>query len=326
MKKVLVTGASGILGSHFCDALHEAGYEVHGLIRKASSRQWIDNPWLKVHVGTLDDEKALARTFRGIKTLIHNAGVNHGSAPELCRKVNLEGTKTVARAAVNAGVSRFIYISSRSAAGPNYGMFIRTEQDRDNPHEPYGQSKLDAEGFLKGLREKMEIVSLRYALMYGPRDTHLLPVFKMLSAPVHPISGYRSIYTPLLFLHDAARAGVAVVSAKRGTFESGSYYYVSDGIPYSVETMCDLILAGMGRKSMRIRIPLWAIAVAAWFASRVVKSHPEFTPDAVRDMRAGSRLVSPERFMNDFGWRPKVPPHKAFHETVAWYRKMGWLP
>jgi len=172
----------------------------------------------------------------------------------------------------------------------------------------------------------MEIISIRYALLYGPRDTHLLPVFKMLTSSIHPIAGYRPVYTPLLYLPDAAKAMVNIVSAKKGAFESGSVYYVSDGIPYSLDTMYDLILAGMDHKSWRIRIPLWAVAAAAWFANNVLKSHSEFTPDAVTEMRAGSRLVSPAKFTRDFGWRPDTPPDIAFTETVRWYREKGWIP
>jgi len=325
MPRILVTGASGILGSHICEAAHQAGYEVHALIRKTSSRRWLGHDWLTVHVVELDDPAGLREVLEGMDAVIHNAGVTSGSSPESCRKVNVEGTMTIAQASVEVGVRRFVFVSSRSAAGPNKKLFIRTEDDPDCPIEAYGQSKKKAEELLYALRDRLELVSLRYALLYGPRDTHLLPIFKMLSSPLHPIAGLRAIYTPLLYVKDAARAAVCAASADAASFQSGSVYYVSDGIPYSLETMYDLILSSAGKRSLRIRIPLWMVGLAAWFAHSVLKKKTGFTPDSVRELRSGSRLVSPARFMQDFGWRPQVLPHEAFAITVRWYREHGWI-
>lgn len=322
-KKVLVTGASGIVGSHVCEALHDAGYEVYALIRATSPRQWIEHNWLNIHVAELDHPDALAKILKGMDVVIHSAGVNSGSSEEACQRVNVQATRTMAEESIKAGVRRFIFISSRSAAGSNKGRFIRTEDDPDYPMNSYCRSKKQAEELLYPMRDKMEIVSLRYALMYGPRDTHVLPIFKMLSAPIHPIAGLRLIYTPLLYLKDAARAVVAVVS---GEVKSGSMYYVSDGVPYSMDTFYDLILRAYGRRSWRIRIPLWVVSIAAWFVASVLKKKTEFTTESVDELRSGSRLVSPARFMRDFGWRPETLPHEAFAETVRWYKEMKWLP
>lgn len=322
-KKVLVTGASGIVGSHICEALHRAGFETYGLIRSTSSRDWIDHPWLKLHTAELDDRQTLSRILKGIDVVIHCAGVNSGSTEEVCQKVNVQGTRIMAEESLDAGVFRFINISSRSAAGSNRGVFMRTEQTPDYPVNSYCRSKKTAEDLLYEMRDKMEIVSLRYALMYGPRDTHLMPVFRMLSKPIHPIAGLKPIYTPLLYLEDAARAAVATVN---GEFESGSVYYVSDGVPYSMDTFYDLFLDAYGHKSWRVRIPLWMLSIAAWIAKVFVKKRVGLTPEAVDELRVGSRLVSPEKFMQDFDWKPEVLPHQAFARTVRWYREQGWLP
>jgi nucleoside-diphosphate-sugar epimerase len=274
----------------------------------------------------LYNSQYLDKILPGMDVVFHNAGVTSGAPPELCQKVNVEATTILAQSSIKAGVRRFIYVSSRSAAGPNYGKFVRTEDDEDYPIDAYGKSKLHAEEQLYAMKDEMEIVSLRYALMYGPRDTHLLPIFKMVSAPIHPVPGLRAIYTPLLYLKDAARAAAAVVNARPGSFQSGAYYYVSDGVPYSMETMYDLILKALGKRSCRIRIPLFLVGAAAWFTYSVLGKNTGFTPESVQELRSGSRLVSPFRFMRDFNWQPQVLPYDAFTETVRWYREQGWLP
>jgi len=325
-KKVLVTGASGILGSHVCEAFHEAGFQVHAYIRGSSSKQWLQHDWLTIHVAALDDRRYLAKILPQIDVVFHNAGVTSGTGEEECRKVNVDATVVLASESIKAGVKRFVYVSSRSATGPNGALFIKTENDADHPIDPYGRSKKKAEELLHELRDKIEIVSLRYALMYGPRDTHVLPIFKMLASPIHPVAGLRAIYTPLLYLKDAARAAVAVASAKPASFESGAIYYVSDGVPYSMETFYDLILSALGRKSLRVRLPLWLVSLVAWFTFCVLNVNTGLTPGAVKELRCGSRLVSPARFMQDFAWRSETPPYDAFAETVRWYKEQKWLP
>ena len=324
-KKVLVTGASGILGSHACTALHETGYEVHALIRKTSSRKWLQDKWLNIHVAELDDRKRLSNILKDMDVIVHNAGVTSGSSEEACQKVNVTATITLAEESIKAGVSRFVFVSSRSAAGSNKGRFMRTEDDPDYPLNPYCCSKKKAEELLYGFRKKIEIVSLRFALLYGPHDTHLLPIFKMLSRRIHAIAGLGAIYTPMLYLKDAALAITSAVTARPSSFKSGSFYYVSDGIPYNLDSFYDLILASYGQKSLRIRIPLWVLSLIAWILGTIVKKRTGLTRESVMELRSGSRLVSPVRFMDDFGWKPKTTPYEAFSETVRWYLKQGWI-
>lgn len=322
-KKILITGADGFLGSHISEAAHEAGYQVHGLIHPVlGSRQWLDHDWIAVHVAELEDRKALSRILKGTYAVIHNAGALPGSTREELIRVNVDATRIVAQEAVNAGVRRFVFASSRSAGGANLGSFLKTEDEPDGPTWGYGGSKKRAEEVLRSFREKMDIVSMRYVTIYGPRNRHLLRLFKMLSGSVVPIMGFRPIYMPMVYVIDAASAAVAALKAQ---VKSGVFYYISDGVEYTIDTLYDFISDALGKRGMRVRVPLWVASSAAWWMNRIMKKGTGFSPDVIKERRSPYRLVSCERARRELGWRPTVMPKEGFAETVAWYRKQGWL-
>jgi nucleoside-diphosphate-sugar epimerase len=200
MSRVLVTGASGFLGSHISEAAHDAGYEVHVLIRQTSSRRWLKHDWLNIHVANLDDRCGLSGALKGMDAVIHNAGATSGYSKEILQRVNIEATKVLAEESIKAGVKRFVYISSQAAGGPGTGPFQKTEDDPDCPVSAYGRSKKKAEELLYSLRDKIEVVSLRYPAIYGPRGTETLRIFRILQGPLQPIMGLEPLYTSMVYV------------------------------------------------------------------------------------------------------------------------------
>jgi len=322
IKKVLVTGASGFLGSHISEAAHDAGCEVHALIRQTSSRRWLKHDWLNIHVANLDDRCGLSGVLKGMDAVIHNAGATSGFSEEDFQHVNVEGTRTVVEESIKAGVKRFVYVSSQAAGGPSKGTYPKTEDDPDCPVSGYGRSKKKAEELLYSLRDKIEVVSLRYPAIYGPRGTETLRIFRILQGPFQPIMGLEPLYTSMVYVTDAARAAVAALQAK---VASGSIYYVTDGIDYTLEYLYDQIGEALGRRGMRIRLPFWLVSLAAWWTHEVRGEQTSFTREKVREFKARYWLASSERAIRELGWRPQVLPQDGFAKTVRWYRYKQWL-
>jgi nucleoside-diphosphate-sugar epimerase len=322
MSRVLVTGASGFLGSHISEAAHDAGYEVHVLIRQTSSRRWLKHDWLNIHVANLDDRCGLSGALKGMDAVIHNAGATSGYSKEILQRVNIEATKVLAEESIKAGVKRFVYISSQAAGGPGTGPFQKTEDDPDCPVSAYGRSKKKAEELLYSLRDKIEVVSLRYPAIYGPRGTETLRIFRILQGPLQPIMGLEPLYTSMVYVEDAARAAVAAAKAK---LLSGSIYYITDGIDYTLEYLYDQIGEALGRRGMRIRLPFWLVSLAAWWTHEVRGEQTSFTREKVREFKARYWLASSERAMRELGWRPQVLPQEGFAKTIRWYRYKRWL-
>ena len=321
-KRVLVTGASGFFGSHICEAAHNAGYEVHALIRKTSPRRWLKHNWLNMHTVGLNRCAGLSEILSKMDGVVHCAGKTFAYSEEEFRKINTEATRMLVRESISAGVKRFVFISSQAAGGPSKGPYPKTEDDSDCPVSAYGRSKKDAEDLLRSLRRKIEVVILRYPAVYGPRGKEMLAMFKVALGTVQPLFGMNPFYTSMLYVEDAARAAIAALQAN---VPSGSVYYVTDGIDYTLAYFYDQIDEVTKHKALRIRVPFWFVDLAAWWQHEVLRKESAFTRDKVKEFKARYWLASPQKAIRELGWRPQVLPQEGFAKTVRWYRYKRWM-
>lgn len=318
IKKVLVTGASGFLGSHICEALHEAGYEVHALIRAQSSRQWLGHAWFRIHIAELFDRAALADIFRKVDAVIHNAGALWGSYHE----VNTDLTRIVAEESVKAGVRKLVYISSIAAGGPSKGPYARDGGEPDEPCSPYGHSKKDAEDVLLRLREKIKVVILRYPMIFGPRDAQSLRLFKSFNFLINPNVGVRHRYISVVYVRDAAWAAVRALEAR---VESGSIYNISDGANYTFNELYRIAGKVWRRWAFRIPVPFALLMFSAWLIGDVLKGKTAFNPEQIAMFSNRYWLISPRRAIRELDWKPRYDIQDAIRETINWYKKERWL-
>src|SRR5215211_6659999 len=172
--RVLVTGATGFVGSHVAQALVESGYEVRCGARPTSNARWISGLDMeRVPLDVRGNPDDFCRAVQNVDVVVHAAGITRARQPEDYYSVNAGGTRRLAAAALRSGVRRFVLISSLAARGPD---------GHDHPESDYGRSKLEAETHLLALGGRMETVVLRPAAVYGPRDTDLLPLFRIARA------------------------------------------------------------------------------------------------------------------------------------------------
>jgi len=323
--KVLVTGASGFLGSHICEAAHEEGHEVHALIRETSSRQWLNQDEIHIHVADLGEREVMTLLLKDMDYVIHNAGVLATVARDAaeCKRVNVDITRVLAEESIRAGIKRLVYVSSLAAGGPGKGPKARTEEDPDNPVSNYGRSKKAAEGMLYELRDRLSVVSLRYGMIYGPRGHNTLGFFKTLQGNLVPLMGLKPLYSSVIYVRDAACAAVSALSAN---VSSGSVYQITDGNSYTIEELCDSIEEALGKKkrAKRIKVPFWLVMLKAWW-NHDVRELQGISPDQVRNFKARYWYASPEKAVRELGWKPEMDLSKGLAETVECYQEYGWL-
>jgi nucleoside-diphosphate-sugar epimerase len=321
-KKVLVTGASGFLGSHICEALHEAGYEVHALIRENSSRIWLKKSWIHVHPLGFDKDTELLDILSGIDSVIHTAGRVFGTREELW-EANLEVTVKLVNLCIASGIRRFVYASTQSVGGPSKGPYPKSPEDPDCPESSYGQSKKAAEDEINKKSKKIHITSLRYSPVYGPRDKESLRMFKTLQGRIHPLFGSKPIYTNMVYAEDAARAAVVAVTADT---PSGSVYNINDGVDYTMAYLYDLITEALeNKRGVRIKVPFWVLELASWWENTILGRHSVFNKDKIGEFRARFWLASSQKAVDELNWKPEVKIRDGLKETVWWYRVKKWL-
>ena len=175
--RICITGATGFVGSHAARRLAEAGHDLRLLTRASSDLSAVDGIDYERVLGDLGDGSGLADACRDVDAVVHVAGLTGSADPARFHRVNAQGTEALTVAARQAGVRRFLYISSLAALGPS----ALPEDPMSTPHpvSDYGRSKLEGERLAVEARGDMALEVLRPPAVYGPRDSGLLPFFKM---------------------------------------------------------------------------------------------------------------------------------------------------
>lgn len=173
---LLVTGATGRIGSRLVPRLVERGDTVRVLVRKDEQAASFQARGSQAVTGDLRQADTLTTAVRGVEAVIHLAAFFRGATPEEARAINYEGTLALARAAQRAGVAKFVYISTNLVYGPGRGRPAREDDEpQPSPEHFYPVSKLAAEQALVQLynARAKELRILRLAFVYGEGDPHL---------------------------------------------------------------------------------------------------------------------------------------------------------
>jgi nucleoside-diphosphate-sugar epimerase len=316
--RVLITGATGFVGSHFAQAFVEAGYEVRVGARASSDLRWIsDLDTERVPLDLSGSPKDLDRAVQNVDIVVHAAGITRARRAEDYHSVNAGGTDKLAAAALRAGVRRFALISSLAARGPD------STAKGDHPESAYGRSKLEAEEHLLALDDRMEAVVLRPAAVYGPRDTDLLPLFRMARAGWLPVPSGAASLQPV-YAEDVARAALAAAREPVGF----GPFPVAESRHYRWPDVVVGLEKAFGRPIRAVRLPAAAFVVAgraAEWAARPFSAVPIFDERRGRDVALNAWTCDVSGTEEALGWRAEVSLSEGLERTARWYGQVGWL-
>ncbi|TDK23764.1 NAD-dependent epimerase/dehydratase family protein [Luteimonas aestuarii] len=175
---ILITGATGKVGSRLATRLMQRGHAVRALVREPARAESLSHAGVVLAHGDLLQPDTLAAAVRGADAVVHCAAFFRGATPEQAHAVNDEGTRRLAEAARDAGVVRFVFTSTSLCYGPTPGR-PAVEDDPSAPVDAYPLSKLAAERMLLGT-EGLDVRILRLPFVYGDGDPHIAEVVPML--------------------------------------------------------------------------------------------------------------------------------------------------
>jgi dihydroflavonol-4-reductase len=324
---LLVTGASGFVGSAIAIAARRMGYRVRVLVRSSSPRGNIQ-PDDEVFIGDIRERASLANALHGVRYLIHAAADYRlwSRTPSEIIRTNAEGTRCVMEEALRAGVERIVYTSSVATIALRDG----TPADESSPlseHDAIGaykKSKVIAERLVEGMvqRQRLPAVIVNPSTPIGPRDVKPTPTGRII---VEAASGRMPAFVDtglnLVHVDDVAAGHLAALT--RGTIGER---YILGGENVYLRDMLAEIARVVGRTPPRVRLPiapLYPLAVVAEGVGLVTGREPFLTLDGLR-MARHHMFFSDARARRELGYSTR-PYRDGIADAIAWFRQHSYL-
>jgi nucleoside-diphosphate-sugar epimerase len=323
---VLVTGATGFLGSHIAEQLCRAGQPVRALVRRSSDTAFLRTlPGVELSLGAIEDQESFVEAAKGATAIIHVAGLVKARSEDEFRRTNVGGAENALVAARKAGVRRLVLVSSQSVAGPSRDGLPIPEGAEPNPVTAYARSKLQGERAVLAGKGDVPVTVIRPPLIYGPRDREVLAFFKAINAGVLAIMGSASTKVSVVYGADCAEACVRAVDAE---VPSGSIYYVEDGRTRTFGELVTSLERALGKRAW-LRVPLSrrvveAVALGSEVYGRATNRAVMLTRDKCNEL-FGQWVCDAGSARTDLGWTPKTSFEQGAELTAAWYREARWL-
>ena|SRR5690625_113916 len=308
MRNTLVTGSNGFVGSALFEHLVAGGFSVTGTVR-----QRVSSSSDLVPIGEIGPDTDWSNALPGHQAIVHTAARVHvmedSAADPLAefRWVNVEGTLNLARQAAQAGIQRFVFISSIKVNGEatEPGRPFRAE-DPPAPLDPYGISKMEAEQGLRTLANdtSMEVVIIRPPLVYGPGvKANFQAMMRWLQ---------RGIPLPLGAIHNR-RSLVAldnlvdlIVTCLHHPAAANQTFLVSDGEDLSTTELLQRMSAALGKPARLLPVPATLLSLSATLLGR----------RAMAERLVGSLQLDSSPARQLLGWEPKVSVEEALRSTA----------
>lgn len=345
--KILITGASGFIGSFLCEEGLKRGMETWAGMREHSSRRWLQQERLNFAFLDLTDADRLRKGLAKYKekvgrwdVIVHAAGATKCLHREDFFLHNYDCTRNLVNTLDELDMlpEQFLYVSSLSVLGPigeemnadgTYNDM--TADDTPQPNTAYGESKVRSEQFLAEKRIKTDgrfhYTLFRPTGVYGPREKDYFMMAKSIKQHVDFAVGYKRQVLTFVYVRDLVSAIFAAIG--KNEVANGKTYLVSDGHNYDSRAFSDLIQKELGVKGvLHIKAPLWLLrvisGVAEWF-SHLTGKPSTLNGDKYRIMRQRNWQCDISPIRHDLGFEPEWPLERGVKECMQWYKDNKWL-
>lgn len=308
-RTIALTGGTGFIGRHVVEALLRRGHRLQALTRRPEALG-PTTEGLKAVAGSLEDGAALDRLVDGADSLIHLAGSVAALHPVELEAVNRDGTARLARHAREAGIGRFVLVSSLAARTPTVSAYARSKREAE-------------EAAAAALLGAASLSVIRPPAVYGPGDRATLPLFRGLARGFLPVPAGGGRFS---LIHARDLAELLAVLLEAGT-PAGAALEPDDGRSGGYDWPSLLGIAGevLGRRVWRLPVPRWALLPVALSCDGLARWRGR--PTMLSRDKLGELYHADWVARGDgpAGWRPRIGFHDGLPETLAWYRAQGWL-
>ncbi len=327
MKKVLVTGASGFIGSTLVDRLLEAGtYDVYAGVRKSSDRKYLQNSRIKFMDVAFSSPEKLKQQLseENFDCIFHFAGLTKAKHLDDFEKVNFDLTKNLVDA-IDPQKTKLIYLSSFAAHGPGEEVHFTKAKtsDENKPNTAYGKSKLKAENYINS-SFKGKYVIFRPTGVYGPRETDYFVFFQTIDNHIEPYLGFVSQHLTFIYSKDLVEVCLKAFESE----VSGKTYFVSDGKMYLDSEFAAITKQVLHKRTLKLKFPLFIVRwISAFLDSfgRMIGKQFTLNNDKFAILAARNWECDIEDLKKDLDFDPKYDLQKGVEETIAWYKQEKWL-
>lgn len=336
--KALVTGAGGFLGGAIARTLRTRGDHVRAFSR--GEHPELGAYGIRQHQGDVADLDALTDATRGVDVVFHAAAkVGAGGRSTDFYDTNVTGTVNVLAACRECGVPALVYTSTPSVVsgateleGADESVGYATHYEAD-----YGRTKAEAERLvLSSTSQEFKAVALRPPLIWGPRDTSLLPriIERGKNGALRRIKGPPT-RTDITYIDDAVQAhllaaDLLVAGGEGARRISGRPYFVSSGEPVEIWDFVNRLLDAAGERPIRKSVSLRTALVVGWVFEKVhalsgAKGDPRMSRWIVRQLTT-ARWFDISAARRDLGYEPRVSLEDGMRRLKAWLEEQNREP
>ncbi|MEI6899965.1 MAG: NAD(P)-dependent oxidoreductase [Bacteroidota bacterium] len=334
MKTVLITGASGFIGSFLAEEGINRNYKVFAAIRKSSSRQYLQDTSVNILEFDFSSEKNLIDSLNDCKErgihfdyIIHNAGVTKAQKKGDFYRVNYLQTCYFVEALRKTAMipEKFILISSLAAYGPGSPVTmepVRLDQV-PNPVELYGKSKLEAEKFMQSQIDFPWII-IRPTGVYGPREKDYFIFFQTINRGLETYIGSKKQILTFIYVKDLVKLIFAAVESQ--IVHKG--YFAADGKEYDSVEFSSIAKKHLGKRTIKIVVPKGLVKQIAYSLEKICGlwgTIPTLNSDKYQVLASSNWRCETRPLEEDFGFVAEYDLDKGVKETIQWYRKEKWL-
>ena len=325
----LVTGATGFIGGHLAQRLVEEGYQVRCLARDSSDTSLLERLDVEIAPGDLTSASSIARAAKGCRYVFHcGALVSDWATTREIERVNVEGTRNVLQASLDASVERFVHFSTTDVYGYPGRPAVEETYSATRFANWYAQTKLAAEAEVArvGKTGRMEAVVLRPATVYGPRSVEVVGgIAKAIRGGNMLLVGGGRAVAGLVYIDNLVDAALL---ALRQEAAAGQAFNASDGLGVTWKEFTDGLAEGLGCREVRWSLPYWAangIGFSLEHGYRALRRTTRLSTPPLLSRQAVHVLGRNQDFSNRkarelLGWEPRVDYAAGLERTLAWLK------